>query len=89
MLKSRLLIGSVLLAIVLTLSLKAETPSTAPAGDFAGNWKWDFDVQGSTITWTSVFKKDGDTTLKAIGLYRVGASGNPTFWRTITPARVL
>jgi branched-chain amino acid transport system substrate-binding protein len=42
-----------------------------------------------SVLGTYSFKKDGDTTLKAIGLYRVGASGNPTFLRTITPARVL
>lgn len=42
-----------------------------------------------SVLGTYSFKKDGDTTLKAIGLYKVGASGNPTFWRTITPARVL
>ncbi|MGO9498196.1 MAG: branched-chain amino acid ABC transporter substrate-binding protein [Solirubrobacteraceae bacterium] len=42
-----------------------------------------------SVLGTYSFEKDGDTTLKAIGLYKVGASGNPTFWRTITPARVL
>jgi branched-chain amino acid transport system substrate-binding protein len=42
-----------------------------------------------SVLGTYSFSKDGDTTLKAIGLYKVGASGNPTFWRTITPARVL
>ena len=42
-----------------------------------------------SVLGTYSFNKDGDTTLKSIGLYKVGASGNPTFWRTITPARVL
>ena len=42
-----------------------------------------------SVLGTYSFNKDGDTTLKAIGLYKVGASGNPTFWRTITPPRVL
>jgi branched-chain amino acid transport system substrate-binding protein len=42
-----------------------------------------------SVLGTYSFSKDGDTTLKAIGLYKVGASGNPTFSRTITPARVL
>ena len=41
-----------------------------------------------SVIGTYSFEKDGDTTLKAIGLYKVGASGNPTFLRTITPARV-
>jgi branched-chain amino acid transport system substrate-binding protein len=35
------------------------------------------------------FDKQGDTTLRSIGLYRVGANGNPMFVRTITPPRVL
>jgi branched-chain amino acid transport system substrate-binding protein len=35
------------------------------------------------------FQKNGDTTLRSIGLYKVGPSGNPTFFKTITPARVL
>ena len=42
-----------------------------------------------SVLGTYSFEKDGDTTLRAIGLYKVGASGNPTFVRTITPARVL
>jgi branched-chain amino acid transport system substrate-binding protein len=42
-----------------------------------------------SVLGTYSFEKDGDTTLKTIGLYKVGASGNPTFLRTITPARVL
>ena len=33
--------------------------------------------------------RDGDTTLRSIGLYKVGPTGDPAFWRTITPARVL
>jgi branched-chain amino acid transport system substrate-binding protein len=41
-----------------------------------------------SVLGTYSFEKDGDTTLKEIGLYKVGASGNPTFLRTITPARV-
>jgi branched-chain amino acid transport system substrate-binding protein len=42
-----------------------------------------------SVLGTYSFEKDGDTTLKAIGLYKVGANGNPAFLRTITPARVL
>jgi branched-chain amino acid transport system substrate-binding protein len=30
------------------------------------------------------FDRNGDTTLKAYGLYRVGASGDPVFYKTIT-----
>jgi branched-chain amino acid transport system substrate-binding protein len=42
-----------------------------------------------SVLGTYGFDKVGDTTLKSIGLYRVGASGNPTFVKTITPAHVL
>lgn len=35
------------------------------------------------------FKRDGDTSLRSSGLYRVGRSGDPVFVRTITPPRVL
>jgi branched-chain amino acid transport system substrate-binding protein len=42
-----------------------------------------------SVLGTYGFDKNGDTTLKAIGLYRVGPSGDPTFVRTITPAHVL
>ncbi|HTP23311.1 MAG TPA: branched-chain amino acid ABC transporter substrate-binding protein [Solirubrobacteraceae bacterium] len=35
------------------------------------------------------FDKDGDTTLRSIGLYKVGRNGNPTFVKALTPARVL
>ena len=42
-----------------------------------------------SVLGTYSFNKDGDTTLKSFGLYKVGASGNPVFVRTITPARVL
>jgi ABC-type branched-subunit amino acid transport system substrate-binding protein len=34
------------------------------------------------------FDRDGDTTLRTYGLYKVGPDGNPTFARTITPPRV-
>jgi branched-chain amino acid transport system substrate-binding protein len=42
-----------------------------------------------SVLGTYSFEKNGDTTLRAIGLYKVGANGNPTFLRTITPTRVL
>jgi branched-chain amino acid transport system substrate-binding protein len=35
------------------------------------------------------FDKDGDTTLKAYGLYKVGSNGNPVFDKTLTPTKVL
>lgn len=42
-----------------------------------------------SVLGTYSFDKMGDTTLKSIGLYRVGATGDPTFFKTITPAHVL
>jgi branched-chain amino acid transport system substrate-binding protein len=35
------------------------------------------------------FDKNGDTTLKAYGLYKVGSDGEPVFFKTITPTKVL
>lgn len=42
-----------------------------------------------SVLGTYSFNKVGDTTLKSIGLYRVGATGDPTFFKTITPSHVL
>jgi hypothetical protein len=35
------------------------------------------------------FDANGDTTLKSYGLYKVGAGGNPVFYKTLTPSKVL
>ena len=40
-----------------------------------------------SVLGTYSFNKIGDTTLRAIGLYKVGATGDPAFDKTITPAR--
>jgi branched-chain amino acid transport system substrate-binding protein len=42
-----------------------------------------------SVLGTYGFDKKGDTTLRSIGLYKVGPTGNPTFLKTITPAHVL
>ncbi len=34
------------------------------------------------------FDKNGDTTLKSYGLYKVGSNGNPVFFTTVTPTKV-
>jgi len=34
------------------------------------------------------FDKNGDTTLKSYGLYKVGSDGNPVFLKTLTPTKV-
>jgi branched-chain amino acid transport system substrate-binding protein len=35
------------------------------------------------------FDKNGDTTLKSYGLYKVNSSGEPTFFKTITPTKTV
>jgi branched-chain amino acid transport system substrate-binding protein len=42
-----------------------------------------------SVLGTYGFDKDGDTTLQAYGLYKVGPSGDPMFVRTIVPTHVL
>jgi branched-chain amino acid transport system substrate-binding protein len=43
----------------------------------------------SSVLGTYGFDKNGDTTLKSYGLYKVGPDGNPLFLKTITPTKVL
>ena len=35
------------------------------------------------------FDKNGDTTLKSYGLYKVGSDGEPVFVKTITPTKTV
>ena len=35
------------------------------------------------------FDKNGDTTLKSYGLYKVGSNGEPVFYKTLTPTKTL
>ena len=35
------------------------------------------------------FNKDGDTTLKSYGLYKVGSDGEPLFYKTVTPTKTV
>jgi len=42
-----------------------------------------------SVLGTYGFDKNGDTTLKSYGLYKVGKDGNPEFLKTITPTKVL
>jgi len=35
------------------------------------------------------FDKNGDTTLKSYGLYKVGSNGEPVFFKTITPTKTV
>jgi branched-chain amino acid transport system substrate-binding protein len=43
----------------------------------------------SSVLGTYGFNADGDTTLKAYGLYKVGPTGDPLFDQTITPTKTL
>ena len=42
-----------------------------------------------SVLGTYGFDKNGDTTLKSYGLYKVGSDGNPVFFKTLTPTKVL
>ena len=42
-----------------------------------------------SVLGTYGFNKNGDTTLRSIGLYKVGPTGDPTFLKTLTPDHVL
>ncbi len=43
----------------------------------------------NSVLGTYGFDKNGDTTLKSYGLYKVSATGAPVFYKTITPTKVL
>ena len=43
----------------------------------------------STVLGTFGFNKDGDTTLKSYGVYKVGTGGIPVFYETVTPAKTV
>jgi branched-chain amino acid transport system substrate-binding protein len=43
----------------------------------------------SSVLGTYGFDKNGDTTLKSYGLYKVGASGDPVFDKVITPTKTV
>jgi len=43
----------------------------------------------NSVLGTYGFDKNGDTTLKSYGLYKVGSDGNPVFDKTLTPTKVL
>jgi branched-chain amino acid transport system substrate-binding protein len=42
-----------------------------------------------SVLGTFGFNANGDTTLKAYGLYKVGSNGNPVFFKTITPTKTV
>ena len=42
-----------------------------------------------SVLGTYGFDKNGDTTLKSYGLYKVDSSGEPVFFKTLTPTKVL
>ena len=45
--------------------------------------------QRNSVLGTYGFDKNGDTTLKSYGLYKVGSDGEPVFFKTITPTKTV
>ncbi len=43
----------------------------------------------NSVLGTYSFNADGDTTLKSYGLYKVGPTGDPVFFKTLTPTKTL
>jgi branched-chain amino acid transport system substrate-binding protein len=43
----------------------------------------------NSVLGTYGFDKNGDTTLKSYGLYKVGPNGEPVFYKTITPTKTV
>jgi len=43
----------------------------------------------SSVLGSYGFDKNGDTTLKSYGLYKVGSNGNPVFFQTLTPTKTV
>ncbi|MBV9466249.1 MAG: branched-chain amino acid ABC transporter substrate-binding protein [Solirubrobacterales bacterium] len=43
----------------------------------------------SSVLGTYGFDKNGDTTLKSYGLYKVGSDGTPVFFKTLTPTKTV
>jgi branched-chain amino acid transport system substrate-binding protein len=43
----------------------------------------------SSVLGTFGFNKDGDTTLKSYGVYKVGTNGVPVYFETLTPAKTV
>jgi branched-chain amino acid transport system substrate-binding protein len=46
-------------------------------------------TQRNSVLGTYGFDKNGDTTLKSYGLYKVGSNGEPVFSKTITPTKTV
>jgi branched-chain amino acid transport system substrate-binding protein len=46
-------------------------------------------TQRNSVLGTYGFDKNGDTTLKSYGLYKVGPNGAPVFFKTITPTKTV
>jgi branched-chain amino acid transport system substrate-binding protein len=42
-----------------------------------------------SVLGTYGFNKDGDTTLKSYGLYKIGSNGEPVFFKTLTPTQTV
>ena len=43
----------------------------------------------ASVLGTFGFNKDGDTTLKSYGVYKVGTNGAPVYFETLTPTKTV
>ena len=43
----------------------------------------------NSVLGTYGFDKNGDTTLKSYGLYKVGSNGEPVFFKSVTPTKTV
>ncbi len=43
----------------------------------------------NSVLGTYGFDKNGDTTLKSYGLYKVGSNGDPVFFKSLTPTKTV
>ena len=69
------------------LGLRAIASLGANGGNKADVLKALFAIKSTgSVLGTFGFNKDGDTTLKSYGVYKVGASGAPVYFETLTPA---
>jgi branched-chain amino acid transport system substrate-binding protein len=67
---------------ITTLASKGKDKSAVLAALFAT-------TNRSSVLGTYGFDKNGDTTLKSYGLYKVGSDGNPLFLSSLTPSKVV
>ncbi|MBV9309819.1 MAG: branched-chain amino acid ABC transporter substrate-binding protein [Solirubrobacterales bacterium] len=70
------------LATIAKLGPKGNSKSTVLSALFATKDR-------RSVLGTYSFDRNGDTTLRAYGLYKVGPDGSPAFYKTLTPGRII